>query len=1049
MDLTLISNYLRSDALLQKEAIEYFERLKSDQNGWKLCVECLVKSQVVDDSAIFFCLQVIEHYIKTRYSSDSEDNRTLIRQFIFHWFNTKHLTLNYIENKFAYIVNSVFLVDFPLQKWNTFFTDILSLCQNQENCDLFLRILLQINADVADREIPRSQKELERNTLIKDLMRETCLLELAQFWFNVINTYRDSSPNTVCLCLEVIGSYVSWIDISLITNDSIMTNLFNLFPFDTFRCSVTDCFNGILHKGMDSLAKTQLIQQFMSVESIKQKLTQIFNTSIVCDTDENNNLFVIKFSKLMNTIGIELIEALKKFKSKSSLSNNCIANGNLEDLQALTYISTAIESKFNILCQFLSHKNNLVSLQIHPFTREYIQWAKNTLTKKENNVTVVDKALEEKLLIFLRIIIEKCKYPMDHDFSLEEETTFDEFRKSCKVLFDNLMLLNSSVVIQSICSQLIEPLLMNWRISGNNYTFADIEICLYYFYLMGENLNFLNDTKRIELLLQLLITSSISTFPHTCTQSIYFDLILRYEKYFANNLNYLVPQILISFLDERGFKNRSLKMRSKVALMFNKFVKSQIKSKGSDKQQNFTEDILKRLQDFLKLDVIPSDSDLNETNGLISNKNKTPNIFDEIRYSITTEDQLNVYETVAILIITNQNFDTNRKQFLMKTLLINTIWDKFEEIYSKLSNEINAQNGKIMTDSNEFVVKQYCTQISHIISLTSRTSKAFSNIITIKSVGLHDIYLQSFNIFIKPLSLGLNEDFLFIIQSTTRQFLHRCIVCLDESDIVPLLPSAIQSLFLLNQQLNYKTLQELIPLLNQVVTKFKHSWLFQRDLTPFFKQIFKPLIHSFFTVISQTVNNEEKLSIQKSYYTLLSLLVTNNIMEPLVSIEVPLLEQIMITVFQGAIDFPDVVTQKICFQILRKFIEFFAESNEVSFDSNGKAVDTKLVKNIGSNEFAEFIYKSIIPACFVAPIRHNEDSQLVNECITCLKAIQTTRGTQELSTYLSSQFFPQHFPNYSNCCELIQTLMNNDVKTTKRLFKIFCQQFKQNINEIT
>ena len=27
---------------------------------------------------------------------------------------------------------------------------------------------------------------MERNTLIKDVMRETCLLELAQFWFNII-----------------------------------------------------------------------------------------------------------------------------------------------------------------------------------------------------------------------------------------------------------------------------------------------------------------------------------------------------------------------------------------------------------------------------------------------------------------------------------------------------------------------------------------------------------------------------------------------------------------------------------------------------------------------------------------------------------------------------------------------------------------------------------------------------------------------------------------------------------------------------------------------
>ncbi len=35
------------------------------------------------------------------------------------------------------------------------------------------------------------------------------------------------------------------------------------------------------------------------------------------------------------------------------------------------------------------------------------------------------------------------------------------------------------------------------------------------------------------------------------------------------------------------------------------------------------------------------------------------------------------------------------------------------------------------------------------------------------------------------------------------------------------------------------------------------------------------------------------------------------------------MEQILMTVFQGAVDFPDAVTQRICFQILRKFVEFY------------------------------------------------------------------------------------------------------------------------------
>ena len=119
-------------------------------------------------------------------------------------------------------------------------------------------------------------------------------------------------------------------------------------------------------------------------------------------------------------------------------------------------------------------------------------------------------------------------------------------------------------------------------------------------------------------------------------------------------------------------------------------------------------------------------------------------------------------------------------------------------------------------------------------------------------------------------------------------------------------------------------------------------------------------------------------------------------------------------------------------------------------ETEAKPLEQPLEKQlkIGSNSFLEFIYKSIIPACFVAPIRHNEDMQLVNECIICLKTIESTRGTQEFSTFLTNQFFPQHFPNYSNSSELVEALIQNDMKITKRALKIFCQQFKQQ-NEIT
>lgn len=387
------------------------------------------------------------------------------------------------------------------------------------------------------------------------------------------------------------------------------------------------------------------------------------------------------------------------------------------------------------------------------------------------------------------------------------------------------MLLSPSSCASLICDNLIQPILSNWR--NGNYSFTDVEISLYFFYVIGEHLTLVNDQKKIEDLLQLLVTSSISSFPHPVIQANYFELLIRYEKFFSSNLSFLIPQILVSFLDERGLKCSNKKLRSRVCQLFNKFIKCHVKSKANDRLQNFTEDILKRLQDFLKLDIVdvPNDTMV-----------KKASIFDDVKYYINEEDQLVVFETVAILIVSNSNFDANKKHFLLKGILIEPLWVKFNETFNLIQNKLmsgmlalnNGLGNQVLLNGEAHRYEQdlievtlYCRKISHCISLVARTSKAFSNVHTVKSIAAQSIFLESFNNFVKALGLRVQEDNMCLIQSAIRQLLHRLIVCLDEAEIVPLLPVAIDNIFLPLSNLNFRNIQELVPLINQVVTKFK------------------------------------------------------------------------------------------------------------------------------------------------------------------------------------------------------------------------------------
>lgn len=62
-------------------------------------------------------------------------------------------------------------------------------------------------------------QEIRRNTLIKDNMRETCIPALVESWYQILQTYQSSHSELTCQCLEVVGAYVSWIDLNLIAND--------------------------------------------------------------------------------------------------------------------------------------------------------------------------------------------------------------------------------------------------------------------------------------------------------------------------------------------------------------------------------------------------------------------------------------------------------------------------------------------------------------------------------------------------------------------------------------------------------------------------------------------------------------------------------------------------------------------------------------------------------------------------------------------------------------------------------------------------------------
>uniref|UniRef100_A0A0K8REJ9 Exportin-T n=1 Tax=Ixodes ricinus TaxID=34613 RepID=A0A0K8REJ9_IXORI len=265
----------------------------------------------------------------------------------------------------------------------------------------------------------------------------------------------------------------------------------------------------------------------------------------------------------------------------------------------------------------------------------------------------------------LYIIINKYKYDDSYLFESqgEDEALFIEYRKTLKVLFDNVAQLDKELTL-ALVQGMVSTTLQNWR----GLPFQDIEVAISFLYLLGEAVpgfhcnQFTGGSDMVSpmcVLVRLLISSGVSTYGHSAVTLQFFETVVRYEKFF-NQEPQMIPDVLVAFMDERGLRHQSPRVRSRVSYLFSKFIKC-LKAH----MLNFTEDILKRLQDLLVL--CPTENGVTQASLL------------------SPDDQLYLFEATAVLIVSGQ-FSGEKKQVLLKSLLT-PVMRKFESLAQRMPLE--------------------------------------------------------------------------------------------------------------------------------------------------------------------------------------------------------------------------------------------------------------------------------------------------------------------------------------------------------------------------
>jgi exportin-T len=152
-----------------------------------------------------------------------------------------------LRNKAAQILTLLFSNVYPTV-WPSFFDELISLSEtpsktptNAQATEFFLRVSLSVDEEIARQDMQRSRDQVNRNTLLKDAMRERDIPKLAAKWFEVLQEYRTRDPSIAELALRVIGSYVAWMDISLVVNDQVMTALYQMLGEEQLRVAACEC----------------------------------------------------------------------------------------------------------------------------------------------------------------------------------------------------------------------------------------------------------------------------------------------------------------------------------------------------------------------------------------------------------------------------------------------------------------------------------------------------------------------------------------------------------------------------------------------------------------------------------------------------------------------------------------------------------------------------------------------------------------------------------------------------------------------------------------
>ncbi|KAL8830473.1 MAG: hypothetical protein Q9191_001404, partial [Dirinaria sp. TL-2023a] len=547
----------RSEQSLKVQAYDFLNQLRSEPQGWQVCLSLVVRDPRPSEVVRLVALDVINRAIQA--DQTGPQGRAIIQDGLMTYVRNMYGIENRgsdsidspsIQNKITQSLTYLFAEMYKSQ-WTAFFTEILGLTggadssrrTNYSGVVFYLRTLISIHDEIADVMVSRNTEEQQRHTEVKDLVRVRDAAMIALSWQEILSEWMNTDETITELCLTTIGKWVSWIEISLVVNQKLLNMLFELVssPQQTAsnkrRDAAIDTFVEIIGKKMSANDKLELID----VLKIKDVVEQLVNSPTLTDlrsTSSYDTDFAESVAKLVNNTVLDVVKVLDGAQDGDQVSHRGIAQ--LHDFVPF-------------VLRFFSDEYDEVCSTVIPCLTELL----TLLRKKAKTNNPFYSQSFSMVNPILDAVVAKMRYDETSSWGNEDEQTdeaeFQELRKRLQVLQQAVAAVDENTCLDKL-SNVVGNTFDRFRSQHGQVDWRDLDLAMHEMFLFGDLVTkhgglysrskpISPAAERLIGMMHKLVESDVASSSHPAIQLQYMEICVRYSAFFEAN-SHLIPGAL-------------------------------------------------------------------------------------------------------------------------------------------------------------------------------------------------------------------------------------------------------------------------------------------------------------------------------------------------------------------------------------------------------------------------------------------------------------------------------------------------------------------------